>query len=239
MDTPKVFKRVPFNSIWITHDKLDIKAIYRRPRFIEDRFGDMVREHDAAGIPTWDLTGGLPLRSHNKWATRGFEYVTLAGIEDLMAAAAQRTLPEPMAAYINHRVGGPWHAVMYLDWAKQADREAFDELRALVTKYGSEQVTEIKRATDPTYTLPLTLQNWEPGQTQAISDDEPQPVSEAIPPTYEDESVRRIFGGAPPLPPPGYISADQVSEMIAKAVAEAEAKHRAEAAKAPKRRRKA
>lgn len=57
---------VPFCHEWSgSETKLDLKGIYHR-----------------AGEPG-TLTSPLPLRRHNDWMRKGFEFVTLASLEDL------------------------------------------------------------------------------------------------------------------------------------------------------------
>lgn len=159
------FVKVPWNHAWTTHDKLDIKAIYRRPRYTEDKYGDSHREYDkASGAPTWDLTSGLPVRYHARWAARGFQYVTLASQDDLAQAAKTGTLPDPndptrqgrMSDYQNHR-SGPWNAQLYLENAVTEDAEIFEALRADVAKWGPDAVEAIRRSTDPGFELPANL----------------------------------------------------------------------------------
>lgn len=150
-----MLKLVPFKDIWIGHDKLDIKAIYRRPRYVEDAYGEMIREVGPDGLPAWDLTGGLPVKNHNKHKAKGFEYVTLADKNSLLAAAAAGTVDDPRQ-YLGQdpRTGGPWHYRKYVEGQAIADTDAAQRLADLVAKYGPEMVQEMKRESEPDYTLP-------------------------------------------------------------------------------------
>lgn len=152
-----MLKLVPFNAVWITHDKCDVHAIYRRPRFKEDEFGEWHREYDKDGLPTWDLTGPLPVKSHNRWTSKGFEYVTLANRESLIMAASIRSLPEPAHVYDQHQTGGPWNYRKYS--AGQVDQHSAEaeRLKADVERFGPEAVEAIRRQTDPTFKLPDAL----------------------------------------------------------------------------------
>src|SRR5689334_9256179 len=85
-------KLIPFNSAWVDHTKLDLKAIYRRPRYVKDEFDQDVRELGPDGLPLWDLTTPLPVKQHNKWVAKGFEYVTLADRDSLIEAYRKSTL---------------------------------------------------------------------------------------------------------------------------------------------------
>lgn len=161
--TPSAFKRVPFNPIWISHDKLDLKAIYRRPRWIEGKYGQMVQEVDAHGVPTWDLTAPLPVRHHNKWTARGFEYITLAKVGDLLAAGKYNALSGHPREYLN--IGGePWNAEFYLEVAVQEDRAAFLQMRDLVDRLGSQAVIDVQRMNNPHFMLPPSLMDKAPGE---------------------------------------------------------------------------
>lgn len=153
-----MLRLVPFNDAWITHDKIDIKAIYRRPRYTEDAYGEMIREVDANGLPTWDLTGPLPVKSHNKHRAKGFEYLTLADRDSLVTAGKHGTIQGDWREYVQDpRTGGPWHYRKYVEGEVVAVTEAAGKLREMVQKYGPAMVQEVKRETDPTYTLPAEL----------------------------------------------------------------------------------
>ena len=159
-------KLVPFNEVWIAHDKLDVHAIYRRPRWVEDEFGEMQRELSAGGAQTWDLTGPLPVKSHNKWRAKGFEYVTLADRDSLVSAARSGTLkPEGATAndYVqNTTTGGPWNYKKYVHGQAETVTLEAEQLRADVEEFGSAAVEAIRKRTDPTFRLPEALRNVAP-----------------------------------------------------------------------------
>ena len=153
-----MLKLVPFNSTWITHDKIDIHAIYRRPRFVTDEFGEDQREYDADGLPAWDLTGPLPVKQHNKWMQKGFEYVTLANRESLITAAKHGTLQGgSVREFDQHQTGGPWNYRKYVAGQQSANTAELEQLRADVEKYGADAVEQIHRRRDPHFVLPATL----------------------------------------------------------------------------------
>lgn len=152
-------KLVPFNSAWTNHDKIDIHAIYRRPRFVEDEFGERSREYKN-GVATWDMTGPLPIRQHSRWLAKGFEYVTLANRESLMVAYKAGTLPEgaTVSTYDQHQTGGPWNWKKYCA-GQEADMTAeAEQIASDVRLFGSEAVTKIMRRSDPNFELPPSLQ---------------------------------------------------------------------------------
>jgi hypothetical protein len=152
-------KLVPFNSTWIDHDKIDIHAIYRRPVFAEDKYGEMERIYKD-GVPQWDLTGPLPVRSHTKWTAKGFEYVTLANRDSLRIAARFGTLSGgTMQEYDQHQTGGPWNFRRYIEGQETIVSDAIIELRQDVEEFGSDTVTRLRRRSDPTFTLPKELEN--------------------------------------------------------------------------------
>jgi hypothetical protein len=152
---------VPFNATWIAHDKIDVHAIYRRPRYKADEFGDLYRERDKDGLPTWDITGPLPVRRHNDWIKKGFEYVTLADRESLAVAARFGTLPDGMTAkdFDQHQTGGPWNYRRYVLGIGEVNDAALAQLEADCRKYGSEAVEQIRRSSDPTFVLPDKLRD--------------------------------------------------------------------------------
>jgi len=160
-----MLKLIPFNDKWITHDRLDVHAIYRRPRWVEDEFGELQRELSPNGLPTWDLTGPLPVRQHNRWRTKGFEYVTLADRDSLVMAARSATLPEGtrMADFIqNTMTGGPWHYRKYVAGQESTSTLEAEQLDADVREFGSVVVETLRRRTDPSFRLPEGLKNIPP-----------------------------------------------------------------------------
>lgn len=159
-----MLKLVPFNAAWVDHSKLDIKAIYRRPRWTKDEFDQEIPETGPDGLPLWDLTGPLPIKQHNKWAAKGFQYVTLADRDSLIAAAKHGTLLEgSVRDYDQHQTGGPWNYKMYAVSQSSTDNSALLQLRADVERFGSEAVEAIRRQVDDKFRLPKSLQGIEPG----------------------------------------------------------------------------
>lgn len=162
---PAVFKAVPFDENWISHDKIDVHAIYRRP--ILDDLGEQVY---VEGIPQWDYTTGLPVRRHYDWVKKGFQYVTLADPKSLAnkhVLQGLRTKGLNPADYImlrNRTIGqSPWNPQLYLSSIDQIERDSFESLRVLVERLGSEAVRDVKRSDDPTFDLPPHLRDIPPG----------------------------------------------------------------------------
>jgi hypothetical protein len=166
-----MLKLVPFNSSWINHDKIDIKAIYRRPRYVQDKYGDFEREIDPkTGQPTWDLTGPLPIKQHTKWTSKGFEYVTLADASSLATAASFGTIHDEAGNPTNNwrqyqavQTGSPWNFRMYDEGQATTTTLAAEQLTADVYEFGSAAVQAIRRRQDPAFTLPKHLLNITPG----------------------------------------------------------------------------
>lgn len=164
-----MLKLVPFNNAWVDHAKLDLHAIYRRPRWTKDDFDQDVQERGPDGLPVWDLTAPLPVKQHNKWLAKGFEYVTLADRDSLIEAYKKGTLVGPNGMtvspreYDQHQTGGPWNAKMYMAGQSKQDNQALLQLRENVQRFGSEAYEAIRREVDPTFTLPTELQGIEPG----------------------------------------------------------------------------
>lgn len=154
-----MLKLVPFNHAWINHEKLDLKGIYRRPRFTVDEWGERLREYGPDGLPTWDIVGPLPIKQHNAFMKKGFEFVTLANRESLYTAAKFGTLPDGahVKEFDQHATGGPWNARQYHETAKQHDLSAAQQLQDDVARFGAEAVEAIRRQTDPAFTLPPAL----------------------------------------------------------------------------------
>jgi len=157
-----MLKLIPFNPIWVQHDRLDLKAIYRRPHMEPDAYGDHHQTLDKDGMPEWDIVGPLPIKNHNKWAAKGFEYVTLANRESLVEAYRKGTLlPEGAVPrdYDQHRTGGPWNYRLWLEGRAGEADSAFALLKADVEKFGADAVESIRRRIDPSFTLPPSLRS--------------------------------------------------------------------------------
>lgn len=166
MQKDRVFKCVPFDPTWgVAGTKLDLKAMYRRPRRSLGEYDEVIHEKGDDGLPKWDLCGPLPLRRHSDWMAKGFEYVTVIaapGVEgsgwSSVAGSLRARGLEPRD-YLQHPNFGTWNPKLYLDSADKIDHERTDSLRAIVEKLGSEAVLEVRRSTDPAFTLPAHLQN--------------------------------------------------------------------------------
>lgn len=147
-------KLVPFNDSWIQHDKLDLHAIYRRPRFTTDEYGDPVRVLEN-GLPAWDLTGPQPVKQHNKLRAKGFEYVTLADAQSLSDAYKKGTLlpvgATPRDYAQDSQTGGPWNYRKYAEGRASEMSDAITQLRADVAKFGSAAVEELRGIELPTW----------------------------------------------------------------------------------------
>lgn len=167
---------VPFNSAWITHDKLDLHAVYKRPRFVQDEFGEFAREVDkVTGEPSWDLTGALPVRQHNKWEAKGFKYITLANTDSLIDAVRSGTLlaPDGMSPtsdwqqYANGAARNPWNYKKYLEGTKGLEKAEADDLAADIAEFGWEAVEKIRRRKDPDFRIPERLKA-KPAEPEAV-----------------------------------------------------------------------
>ena len=168
--------RMSFNPAWITSDKLDVKALYRRPAYD----GRGLRRVDAEGRPEWDITSALPVRRHNDWAAKGFEFLALATWEDVLAcrgsletagirvqdlADSYSTIGEP------NRRG--FLVSAYLAELAKDSTAAYGRLAELVKEHGSEAVLAIMQATHPGYALPEALR----GIPAPIAPDAPEPMA--------------------------------------------------------------
>jgi len=154
---------VPFNPNWVSAvgqsgaPLLDIKAIYTRPR--KTREGDPIL--DEAGFPEVDLVGGLPMQHHAKWTARGFQYVTLASRDDLVAVShpglqEQGVAPlRDWARYVQNRLTeGPWDAQVYLVDLAAARAERIAQLRATIAQFGREAAEQMEQRVWAAYRLP-------------------------------------------------------------------------------------
>lgn len=151
-------KLVPFNEAWIAHDKIDVHAIYRRPVFKDDEYGEPQRCYDpVTGLALWDLTGPLPVKQHNKWRAKGFEYVTLADKQSLFVAGRNNTIEGNWRQYDQHRQGGPWNYKLYDAGQISEQTQEAAQLEADVYEFGSAAVQAIRRQKEPDFTLPPRL----------------------------------------------------------------------------------
>jgi hypothetical protein len=141
------YRCVPFSESWITSEKVDAQAVYKRPHRTPIT-GEIVR--DAHGLPTWDYSV-LPVRRHNDWLGKGFEYVTIANAESLgMVAGSLRAAGlDPRDFIMDPRTNSPWAPDKYAAVAQQDAQTEIDRLRTLVDKYGVEATEEMLRITLP------------------------------------------------------------------------------------------
>ncbi len=168
-----MLKLVPFNSKWINHEKIDVHAIYRRPRYKEDEYGEKYRELDPkTHLPTWDVTGHLPVKAHNVWLNKGYQYITLHSRNDLQVAAMHGTLLDAEGnatadwrQYDQHQTGGPWNYKKYMDGQTATNTLDADQLEADVNRFGSDAVEAIRRSTDKAFALPDYLKGRAAGWT--------------------------------------------------------------------------
>jgi hypothetical protein len=120
-------KCVPLNPDWVGNTALDMRAIYRRP--------------------SGDLTTALPLRRHNQWQGKGFEYVTLADAESLKLAApwlmSRGQNPQEFVAGYTNEGATPWNVTKYLEGAQVAEANAAEEMKTLIAQFGVDAVEKI------------------------------------------------------------------------------------------------
>jgi hypothetical protein len=170
-------KTVPFNPGWLDAGSLDLMAVYRRPRVHPIT---KERATDDQGRQLWDYVN-LSLKRHNDWTKKGFQYVTLARVADLIAAKC------PAAEFLSSykRSGEPeertFNIQAYLQHADVADDAEFEGLTALVHQLGSATVEAVRRHSDPGFVLPPTLQNIPPGGPVA---------TDPAPPDVTDEPTK-------------------------------------------------
>lgn len=130
---------IPFLAhAWVENTPLDLHAIYRR-----------------GGIGV-HLTGPVPVRRHNDYTKRGFEYVCLATTEDVNKAARslreQGLNPSDYASAFTR--DGVFDIPQYIREVTQADAAKLADLRLKIEKFGADAVTEMMRLSDPDYVLP-------------------------------------------------------------------------------------
>jgi hypothetical protein len=113
---------VPLDHDWTGSEaKVDIKAIYRRP--------------DPAGSVS--LTAPLPLRRHQQWAAKGFEYVSLATVEDINAVLGSiREKGHDPKRFQGSYDRGRFNQQAYVAHALKADEHKQAKLKALAEEHG-------------------------------------------------------------------------------------------------------
>lgn len=187
--TTRVFKCIPIDNGWIIPGtKLDLKAIYRRPRRLIGEYDEVIQARGEDGRPLYDLVGPLPMRRHSDWIAKGFEYVTVVvnprreeekGAWAAVAGSLRAKDLNP-ADYLQHPQFGTWNPKLYLATAEHADAAKFSELRALVYEMGSEAVLKVRRSMDPSFTLPETLQHIPPGGPVPPAEPAPAAVAPVV-----------------------------------------------------------
>lgn len=168
-------KLVPFNPIWVEHDKLDLHGIYRRPRYVKNDMDEDVQAFEN-GVPQWDVTTPLPIKLHNRWTSKGFQYITLADRESLREAAKHGTLiGGSVRDYDQHQTGGPWFYKLYVQGQTQLDTAAAAQLRSDVERFGADAVESIRRQADPNFRLPPELRGTTAPEAVPVPEGEPVP----------------------------------------------------------------
>ena len=139
---------VPFRNQWAgSETKLDLKAWYRRP----------CPEHGG-----FSLIGPLPLRRHLDYLRKGYEYVTLATLEEvaLVAPLLRAEGIDIEAIRKSYSPKQPYGFLIdrYVKDERMKEADSLADLQAKVDKFGVEQVTEIMRMQDPAFVMPESIQ---------------------------------------------------------------------------------
>lgn len=164
-------KCIPLNLEWCGDTKQDFFAIYARRK--QDNWG--VPELDAQGREQWDATGPLPMRRHPDWMKKGYVYVTLWIRRDdhrwpLVAGWIRQSTGEDPETYIqNRRERTTFDSALWMQDAAKERAAELARLRDQVAKFGAEAVVEIRRQTDPSFTLPADLSATD------VTDEPPSP----------------------------------------------------------------
>lgn len=158
-------KTVPLDPRWVNSEKLDLLAVYRRPRL---HGITKVRLSDDQGRPLYDYVN-LPIRRHQDWLGKGYSYVTLARVADLVSVGVRD--PEVVKSYKPH--GEPeertFEIQTFLAHADVAEDAEFARLKALVLKLGPDAVEAVMRHSDPTFVLPETLRDMKADDGAGVS----------------------------------------------------------------------
>jgi hypothetical protein len=141
------YPTIPWNDEWLKSDKIDARGVYRRPHRHPITL-DI--ERDALGHVLYDYST-LPIRAHNTWGAKGYQYVTIADAESLgMVAASLRAQGlDPRSFIMDPRTNSPWAPDKYLADAKQDAQDEHARLREMVEKHGVKATEEILRITLP------------------------------------------------------------------------------------------
>jgi hypothetical protein len=192
-------KTVPFNPAWLDSG-LDLYAVYRRPRTQAITKAPL---SDDQGRPLWDYST-LPLKRHNDWSKKGYQYVTLARVQDLVTAKIPLA-PDLLAQYkpagdLEERT---FLVQAYLKHAAVADVDEFDKLAELVQRLGSDAVEEVMRHGNPAFVLPERLRGLAPGAAVPSSGTSADATVTELPaPTSKTaNSARRAKPAAAPKEP--------------------------------------
>ena len=135
-------KCVPLNPDWTGATSQDLRAIYRRK--VVDNYGQPIL--DADGREQWDTTGPLPLRRHNDWDRKGYEYITLADEDSLGKAAPWLRAQglDPHSFIQDRRARSPFSAEMWMQDQRAAEETRVTELRGLIAEFGVEAVVKMR-----------------------------------------------------------------------------------------------
>lgn len=172
-----MLKCVPLDPAWTgSETKLDLKAIYRRRK--QDNWGTPIL--DADGFEQWDITTPLPLRRHNAWMSKGFQYITLADQDSLIQIA--QALPDDWRSYIqNPRTRSPFSLDLYLAGVQQQKADQLAAIRALVADFGLEMVTRMKQAEQPGWVMPKAVADEFADDTDPVKPKRGRPAKDAVP----------------------------------------------------------
>jgi hypothetical protein len=161
------YPTVPFNSEWIASDKIDAKAVYRRPH--RHAITNEI-QRDAMGAVQWDYSI-LPIRRDNDWGAKGYEYVTIADAESLgMVAGSLRAQGlDPRSFIMDPRTNSPWVPEKYHANAQEAVNAEHARLRDMVAKYGVEATEEILKITLPAELRTVEAKDKAPARSKAVA----------------------------------------------------------------------
>lgn len=157
-------KTVPYNPSWLDSG-LDLYAVYRRPR---TQAITKARLTDEQGRQLWDYVT-LPLKRHNDWMKKGYQYVTLARVQDLVMAKIAPSA-ELLAQYLpaGDLEERTFKVQAYLTHADVAEDAEFQQLKAMVYALGSEVVEQVSRHSNPHFVLPEALRGIAAGTTPPV-----------------------------------------------------------------------
>ena len=181
-----MLKLVPWDDRWVT-PVTDMKAVYLRPHRKENERGELEQTRDINGEPEWDVITAA-LKHHQKLASKGYKYLTLADRESLQTAAKRGMLAGLYREYDQHVTGGPWDWFMYRDSLKHIHDAKVQELQKDVDEFGWQAVEKIRQRTDPTFRVPDSM------KPQAKAVDEAERVTETAYTSDSQQPVPRRRG---------------------------------------------